>query len=78
MSITLEGYLKATTDRAVLFQGMYWEAAEWLPRSQITITKDAGLAVVLTVKPWIAGKNNIREFTYREAPAEQENENNGR
>lgn len=75
--LTFEGQITLNTARAIRFQGNYWEASIWLPKSQIEIIEDpdASFEVVVKAKPWIAKVKDIHEFTpYSEEDINQRNE----
>lgn len=59
--VEIEGYLTGkASQKAVEFQGDFWDAPEWLPRSAIEIVPqpggDEGKAIIY-VRRWLARKN---------------------
>lgn len=69
---TFEGRIIFNSGAAIRFQGQFWEAPLWLPRSQIEIEPDGEDTVVVRVKDWLANKNRLQEFTYYDAEAIEE------
>lgn len=65
---TFEGTIEAQSTKAILFHGVYWEVALWLPRSQIEVFNDED-SFVIEVSGWLSGKNNLNEFTYYDQAA---------
>lgn len=60
------GFIEAETDRAIFFQDWWWEASDWMPKSQVEILRSTDThEVKLIASPWICGKKNIREFEVR-------------
>ncbi len=51
------------TARAVRFQSFYWDAPVFFPKSQVEITPDGDMSVVLKVKDWLTAKRGLLEFT---------------
>jgi len=75
--LTFEGEIILNTARAIRFQGNFWEASLWLPKSQIEIIEDpdSPFEVVVKAKPWIARVKDLHEFThYSEADIAERNE----
>lgn len=59
-----EGLIHVHSGKAVLFQSWYWDAAMWLPKSQIKIHEDGDITFVVDVRDWLVDKRNILEFTH--------------
>ena len=71
---TFEGVVLASSTKAVLFHGVYWDGALWLPRSQIEVIEDDD-SYIIEVSGWLAGKNNLFEFEhYNEEAIAKRNE----
>lgn len=60
--LTFEGRIVFGTQKAILFQGHYWHAPEWLPRSASTIKPDGEDTVVIGIAAWLCRKNGFNEF----------------
>ena len=74
---TFEGQILVNTARAIRFQGNYWEASLWFPKSQIEIVEDpdSPFEVVVKAKPWIAKVKDVQEFKhYTEEEINERNE----
>jgi hypothetical protein len=63
MPFVFEGQIEVQTPKAIRFQGNYWDAAIWLPLSQVTITPDED-SHVIKVRDWLAEKKGLLEFTH--------------
>ncbi len=59
---TFEGRVLSYSAKAVWFEGVYWGAPLWLPRSQVEIIPDEDSHVVI-LKDWLANKRGLYEFT---------------
>lgn len=62
------GYVTTETPRALLFQDHFWENPDWMPKSQITITRSESTnEVQIDASPWICKQKCIIEYSYRDA-----------
>lgn len=54
-----EGFIEATSAKAILFKADDWDKAEWLPRSQTQIieTSTEESPAVVAIKGWLMNKN---------------------
>lgn len=67
MAQRFEGFIIASTARAILFQGHYMEHAHWFPRSQIEVVPtDDLMETVIDASEWISRMKGLREFTYHD------------
>ena len=58
------GTIESRTSKAILFQGDYWDAGEWLPLSQVIVENDGdaeGNRAVVKIKEWLCKKNGWEE-----------------
>lgn len=61
------GYITHETHRAFQFWDHFWEAPEWLPKSQSSVRRsEESMEVVIDVKDWLCEKNNFQEFEYQD------------
>lgn len=58
-----EGVIFTGTAKAFLFQGNYWEAPLWIPRSQSTVEPDEENWVI-TLTKWYTGIKGLEEFRH--------------
>lgn len=60
---TFIGWVEAVTNKAILFQGHFWHASEWLPFSQVTCEPLPGTdETVVAVSEWMARTKGISEW----------------
>lgn len=64
MYTMFEGQVLGRSTKAVLFQSNYWEQPIWFPTSQSELIEDGETGYVIKVKPWLADKLGVLEFTY--------------
>lgn len=59
-AMTFAGVVVATSAKAILFHGSFWEEAAWVPRSQseIEVVPDADTEPFqVTINDWLVKKN---------------------